>query len=346
MHTNLVTDPVGLEPTVEEVDTQFGFTWVDGQDEYFIRNPDDRFKRVSETVIRTLRQKASDTTVEDLHAEVASESPEAAATIREFHHEGFIRPEKPVERIDSPPDIALWPRALGVGISVVSLAGMAYDTLTAVGLPAPGDFQGQVWTVPLVVCLLLISTAIHEFGHYRVARAQGLDPSFGLSVKNGVIPVAVTRTHGGWALPRNRRRWITLAGPAYGLVWVAVLFGLSGFFPRQEWLSLAAVACFGAQLTPLFPLFHGDGYLLMVDTLNKPNLKTRGKRSLRQGRFDSAALYVVVSYGVYLALFAIEMIVAILVGDLRWVVIVIGVLTSFYIVSKTTVLTRFTTRLF
>jgi len=345
VHNRFITKSRDLEPTVEETDTQFGFTWVDGDDEYFIRNPDDQFKRVSKTVIETLKRKASDTTVEELLAEVASERPEAAETIREFRDRDFIRMDAPVKRIDSPPDIAFWPRALGVGVLVVSLAALAYDTLMAAGLPESGAAHQYVWAVPLVVPLLLISTGIHEFGHYRVARIQGLDPSFGISVKNGVVPAAVTRTHGGWALPCNRRRWITLAGPAYGLIWTAVLFGLARLFPGQKWLGLAAVACFITQLTPLFPLFHGDGYLLLVDTFDEANLKRRGKQSLRRGRFDGPALYVAVSYAFYIGLFALELFIALSVGAVSLKKVVVGVVIVLHIISKSDLPSRLRARL-
>ena len=306
-----------LETEVEETDTHFGFMWVSIGDKYRLRTPDDEFKEVPKVVVDTLREKASDTPFNELIAETAEQDSGAADVLREMYEKGFVRDYAPVERVRSPDDIRLWPRVLVVGVLLCIAGALWFDALTTLADPIQENpFRYLLSTIPLTIPLIVCSVAVHELGHYYAAWKQGIDPSVGTSVINGVVPAVVTRTHGGWCLPRNRRMWNTLAGPAFGLLWTLGVFALYHTVVPHPALALAGVFCFHLQVIALIPLFHGDGYLLMTDYLDQQNLRTRGIEDLRKRRITWPAVYVILSYGLVIFNYAVGLVIGYLLGDL------------------------------
>ncbi|MFB6176471.1 MAG: hypothetical protein ABEI99_04890, partial [Halobaculum sp.] len=77
--------------TTEREDTQYGFTWTEVEGQYRLRSADGSFKEVSEVVVETLRERASDSSVTELIESVADQRAAAAQVLREMHEEGFIR---------------------------------------------------------------------------------------------------------------------------------------------------------------------------------------------------------------------------------------------------------------
>lgn len=340
------SDRTPLETEIEKADTRYGFTWVSIDGKYRIQTPDKQFKEVPKVVIDTLREKASDTSIDELIDETAEQDSGAAKVLREMYEEGFIREGVPVERVRPPDDIRLWHRALGVGL-LMGLAGILwFDALRTLAQPIlDHPFEYLLYNAPPAIPLILGSAVVHEFGHYYTAWKQGLDPSFGASVINGVIPAVVTRTHGGWSLPRNRRMWNTLAGPAYGLVWTLGVFALYHTVLAHPALAIAGVICFNLQFIAIVPIFHGDGYLLMTDCLGEQNLRTRGLEDLRNGRPSWPAAYAALSYGVVILQYGVSLVLGYLVGDVRGVGIVLSITLAIYAESRLGVVNHLRTAL-
>lgn len=323
-----------LETEVEKTDTHFGFTWVSVDGKYRLRAPDKQFRDVRKVIIDTLKAKASEVSIEELIAETAAQDSGAADAIREMHELGFIREDSPVERVRPPSDIRIWHRALLVGILYCIAGVFWYDALTTLAQPIlDHPFKYLFANAPLAIPLILVAVVIHEFGHYYTAWKQGLAPSMGASVINGVVPAIVTRTHGGWSLPRNRRMWNTLAGPAYGLVCTLVVFGLYHTLLSHPSLALAGVICFHLQVFAIIPLFHGDGYLLMTDYLDEQNLRTRGLEDVRHRRISWPAVYAILSYGIVLLEFGVSLVIGYLFGEFRGVLAVLAITTAIYVES-------------
>lgn len=311
---------------VEQTGTKFGFTWTKVEGQYRLRSPENDFTDVPETVVETLRAHAEETPIEDLIAEISAQRSSAGRQLREMYEDGFIRDAAPIERIDPPADVPLWPQflvtgflALLVGVAWVrTYRGLDQDLLT--GALPPLDV--------LVVALPIVATslAVHEYGHYWVAKRQGLDPSFGLSVINLVFPVLVTRTDGGWMLPRNRRIMITLAGPAVGLVFTGLVFGTHYAIVAHVGVAYGALTSYTLQLAALFPLFHGDGYLLLTDLLGRDNLRSHGITDLKARELTAASAYVVVSYGFVIVMLPVNVLIAFVVGDFQGAAFATGLL--------------------
>ncbi|USZ69951.1 M50 family metallopeptidase (plasmid) [Halorussus salilacus] len=333
-----------LETEVEETDTRYGFTWVFADGKYRIRSPDDRFKQVPEVVVETMREKSTELSIDELIAETERHDSGAAAVLREMDEKDFVRDGAPVERVRPPEDIRLWHRALGVGL-LLCLTGALW-VATASRLAGPfldHPIRYLLDSAPVLIPMVICSVVVHELGHYHTARKQGLDPSFGVSILNGVIPAVVTRTHGGWVLPRNRRMWNTLAGPAYGLLWTLGMFALYYTLWPHPGVAVAGLLCFNLQVAALNPLIHGDGYLLMTDLLDERNVRTRGITDLKERRPTWQAAYAAVSYGFAIVGFAVNLAVGYLVGDVAGSLAVLCVLVVIYAESYFGIVERFRT---
>lgn len=330
-----LTDRITLETDVEESDTRFGFTWLRVDDEYRIRSPDNEFKQVREVIVDTLKERATDTPIEELLAEVDEHDAEAAGRLREMYEGDFIRDDAPVERVQPPEDIRLWHRALAVGVLLCATGALWVVTLSRLAQPfVDHPFRYLFEAIPVLIPVVLCSVVIHELGHYYVAWKQGLSPSFGTAVVNGVLPAIVTKTHGGWALPRNRRMWNTLAGPAFGLVWtLLVLLGYYTLVPHPG-VAVAGVLCFNIQFMALNPLVHGDGYLIMTDLLGEQNVRTRGIAHLKQGRPTWLAAYAAASYGFVVVGLLVDAVLGYIVGEWAGSVFILGMSGAIYAESR------------
>lgn len=326
---------LAFDTELEETDTEFGFIWIHVDGNYLLCTPDDQFKSVPEVVIDTLRAKSTEQPVEELIDEAVEKDAGAAETIREMYERGFLREGAPVERVHPPEDISLWPRVVGVGVLLCLTGVLWVDVLSALAGPIiENPLSYLLGPAIFAIPLILGAVAVHEFGHYYASWRQGVDPSFGASVINGVIPAVVTRTHGGWQLPRNRRMWNTLAGPTCGLVWTLGVFALYYTVLSHPGVAIAGIICFNLQFASLLPIYHGDGYLLMTDFLDEQNLRTRGLADLERRRPTWAAAYAALSYGVVIVAFFVNLVIGYLVGDVLGAAIVLCLTITIYLESR------------
>jgi putative peptide zinc metalloprotease protein len=143
-----------------------------------------------------------------------------------------------------------------------------------------------------LVLAILVSVAIHEAGHALTLR------HFGATVRRAgfgwywFAPVAFVDTSDAYALPRAKRIAVSLAGPFASLI-VAGCAGLFAAFVHVRsaesiaW-SLAAFT-YIATLWNFNPLLELDGYYVLTDLLQRPNLRRDGFMALSGRRRDSVA---------------------------------------------------------
>lgn len=277
-----------MQREIRRSDPDIGYTWLESESEYYVRNREGDLRRVSDDAFRLLSELADGTIVVD-------DLPENARDIVDvLEDEGYLREGDPVVELVPPDDVVLWSRVLAFvglfGVAVI-LASQELPALLAVDeLFTPGRTLG-------FAALMLISLVVHESGHYLAAN-RFLDPTVRVGTVNGIIPAAITDTTGAWMLPRNRRLWITLAGPFAHLLWTHVLLvGYYVLFPDSVLLSLVAVVNVASVVMVLNPLIHGDGYWLLLDAFGIVDLRTRGIDDLRERELSAAAGYVLLSYG-------------------------------------------------
>src|SRR5262245_2960739 len=167
--------------------------------------------------------------------------------------------------------------------------GALFATVAVLGLAAFGVqwFTGEqsvflsndsyVAGAALLLGLNVMALACHELGHALATKHAGRRvPAAGVLVYFG-IPSVFVDTSDGWMSGRRGRLLTTAAGPSAGLI-LAGASALVGFAVPE-----AAPICFKLSfawyinaLFNLNPFLALDGYYLVMDWLELPNLRARG----------------------------------------------------------------------
>ena len=275
-----------MDERIDQPDSEFGFAWVRTDESYYIRNEAGDLMRVSDAAFALLERVAAGEIERD---DLDDETAEMIARL-----EGeYLREGEPVVEVVPPDDIALWPRVLL--FAALAAVGLLATVRAWPALHRIGDLLHPL-RLALFVILVFASIAVHEYGHYLASRKY-VDTSVGIRTVNGIVPAIVTDTTAAWILPKNRRRWVNLAGPFLGLSWLCLLVGTHYFvFPESIVLKLAVINLFFQDLFALNPLIHGDGYFLLADTFGLVDFRERGKAEFRNGELTLASAYVFASY--------------------------------------------------
>ncbi|CAI7976607.1 putative peptide zinc metalloprotease protein [Frankia sp. Hr75.2] len=138
--------------------------------------------------------------------------------------------------------------------------------------------QSLVVTVPTLYGCLLVVAVLHELAHAFAAKSYGrVVRRGGLSIFYG-SPGMFVDTQDMWMEPRGPRMVSAWAGPFSGFV----LAGLSGIVlvatPDAPWAAVVAIfgtAALAVNLAQLTPLIQLDGYYMLMDWLELPNLRAR-----------------------------------------------------------------------
>jgi putative peptide zinc metalloprotease protein len=173
----------------------------------------------------------------------------------------------------------LFGRVAAIALSVVAAAGLGVFVVTWWrGSQAVFLTHGSYLLGAIVLLLLnVLALACHELGHALAAKHAGREvPAAGLLIYFGIPSVFVDTTD-VWMAGRRARLLVTGAGPATGLVLAgaAQLAGLA--VPALG--PLAFKLAFAWYLNVLFnlnPFLALDGYYLLMDWLEIPNLRARG----------------------------------------------------------------------
>lgn len=184
-------------------------------------------------------------------------------------------------------------------LAVMTLVVLAGLPLLAANLAATGVVeQSLLVTLPMFYGFMLGIAVVHELAHALTVKAYGrVVRRGGFSVFYG-SPGLFVDTQDIWMEPRRARIAVSWAGPFSGLV----LGGLAGLAlaaaPQGPWampLAVFGVAAVVVNLVQLMPLIQLDGYYVLMDWLELPNLRSRAigfvRRELagklrRRERFD------------------------------------------------------------
>ncbi|HEX6869584.1 MAG TPA: M50 family metallopeptidase, partial [Micromonosporaceae bacterium] len=168
-------------------------------------------------------------------------------------------------------------------------AGALMATIAVLGLAA---FGWQWWTgeqtvfltqdsyalgAAVLLGLNILALACHELGHALATKHAGRRvPAAGFLVYFGIPSVFVDTTD-VWMAGRRGRLLTTAAGPATGLV-LAGASALVGFAVPEAapWCFKLSFAWYVNALFNLNPFLALDGYYLLMDWLEVPNLRARG----------------------------------------------------------------------
>jgi hypothetical protein len=291
-----------MKREIEDDEPAIGYTWAEVDGTYYLRNPSGEFRTVSDDAMRFLELLAD--------GEVRADELDGGASrlFETLSDERYLRTGDPVVKLVQPPEIRLWPRVLlflallgvAAAASVVEAAALGSSTSLFAHL------SGLLTPLNVVAFAVLIvfQLAIHEYGHHLAAR-DDIETSYEFGTINWFVPAVLTNTDGAWVLPRNNRLWISLAGPVadlVGVVAIAIVHYL--VLPGYPLLGAFVLLRTYQIVYGLLPVYHGDGYWLLVDTFDLGNFRERGLRHVRNRTVSKAAAYVVVTYGLGVMTFA------------------------------------------
>jgi putative peptide zinc metalloprotease protein len=153
------------------------------------------------------------------------------------------------------------------------------------------------WATPLLLVLAYLAmvpiVVTHELAHALACIHNGGQVArFGLMLKH-LLPAAFADVSDVWALPRQARIGIFLAGPASTVLWAAASTALWAWTPAGSWahLGLATVmlVIWYSLLVGLIPVTGYDGSEVLAEGLRIPDLHRRALGLFRGDRAQLAA---------------------------------------------------------
>jgi multidrug efflux pump subunit AcrA (membrane-fusion protein) len=147
--------------------------------------------------------------------------------------------------------------------------------------------QGLRWDTIFLVCpVLLVVTLLHEFAHALTCKHHGGEVHEIGFLLLFFVPGFYCNVSDAWLFKeKSKRLWVTFAGGYFELfLWALAVFAwrltLPGSLPHH--LAFVALSVCGVQTLFNFnPLLKLDGYYLLSDWLEVPNLQQRAGDQLR-----------------------------------------------------------------
>jgi putative peptide zinc metalloprotease protein len=143
-----------------------------------------------------------------------------------------------------------------------------------------------IYSIPLILAVAFLVMTAHEFGHaLTLKHFGGKVEEMGFLILY-FIPGFYCNVNDAWMLPKRERMQVTIAGGYVQLVvwsWATIFWRLLSPETFASRLCLIAIAFSGIQTLLNFnPLIRLDGYYLLSDYLEVPNLRKKSFQFLRQ----------------------------------------------------------------
>ena len=141
----------------------------------------------------------------------------------------------------------------------------------------------QLSSLPVILLVLFLLVSAHEFGHGLTCRHFGGDVREMGFLLMYFTPALYCNVSDAWLFPEKRKRmWVGFAGPYFELLlWAlaVLMWRITDSATTINHLALIVVA--GSGVKTLFnfnPLIKLDGYYLLSDYLELPNLRSKSFR--------------------------------------------------------------------
>ncbi len=192
----------------------------------------------------------------------------------------------------------------------IAIAGISFVT-TAIYIAF--NFHISVGTIDVITSVKIVTAmffiiTIHELAHAAVATRYGCATHrLGIGIFF-IIPVFYADVSEIWRLTRRRRFAINVAGIAAQLGIGSALVAGALAYPDSVTLKSLIWANLASILLNLIPFAKLDGYWLLADAIDVPNLQARAFAALRHlfsrhGNIQARSQIFIVCYGLAGALF-------------------------------------------
>jgi putative peptide zinc metalloprotease protein len=195
--------------------------------------------------------------------------------------------------------------ALVVVAALIAAGPVAFAVVLVGGAVRPLQVAGTVGLgAPAFLAGRLLVVALHELAHALTLAVFGRRPRrVGIKLV-GLFPYAFVDTSDAWFEPRRRRIAVSAAGPAADALLAAVFSGLAlvATGAVEDVAFQLALGAYAGALLNLNPMLERDGYHVLVDALDQPDLRRRARahlvRLLARRRHAAAEPAAVAIYGV------------------------------------------------
>lgn len=142
----------------------------------------------------------------------------------------------------------------------------------------------------LVFLCYIFSLIIHEIGHAAATASVGKrakEIGFGFYM---MFPVFYTDVTSVWNMGKRERILVNIGGVYFQLIVNAIIIGLIFIYPQSEWiraLNGLVISNVLVVIISMTPFFRNDGYWILSDYLDIPNLLKRSDNALRHFRNQS-----------------------------------------------------------
>lgn len=159
----------------------------------------------------------------------------------------------------------LFPAIVAVGIFLFFISKIIFIT--------------QKFSIGVSWLMILLMAVFHELGHASACKSNGADVSeVGIGISS-FRPVMYANVSGAWYLPKNQRIVVNLGGIYFQMIY-AILFGYLSLYYQDTSMFYACKIIFISAFFQFFPLFRSDGYWIISDVLEEPNLYKKSKSIL------------------------------------------------------------------
>ncbi|MCI0338309.1 MAG: HlyD family efflux transporter periplasmic adaptor subunit [Acidobacteria bacterium] len=146
----------------------------------------------------------------------------------------------------------------------------------------------QVSAIPLIILTVFVVVAAHEFAHGLTCKHFGGEVHEVGFMLIYFQPAFYCNVSDAWLFPeKSRRLWVGFAGPFFELFLWAIatfLWLITDVDTLINFISLIVMASSGIKTLLNFnPLIKLDGYYLLADYLEMPNLRRRAFRYIGEG---------------------------------------------------------------
>lgn len=130
----------------------------------------------------------------------------------------------------------------------------------------------------------IFSLVIHEIGHASATASVGRrakEIGFGFYM---IFPVFYTDVTSVWNMGKRERILVNIGGVYFQLLVNAIIIGLILIFPQSEWikaLNSLVISNILVVIISMTPFFRNDGYWILSDYFEIPNLLKRSDNALR-----------------------------------------------------------------
>jgi putative peptide zinc metalloprotease protein len=155
---------------------------------------------------------------------------------------------------------------------------------------APIQFASDIKDQWMISGLLTLAVLIHELGHFStMPRNKNISVSIHWS---GPVPLLSIVCNNVWELSKWQRMRINLAGFVSDVM-VCGLASMVGlwFDEITPWIWSFLIVQIIRMLFAVFPFLPGDGYWMIVDLFNHPNLWKNSLDQLKQRKINWLSLY-------------------------------------------------------